>query len=135
MGEAKRRRNTLDGGPPSEERVALDVEVFEPLAELAAARDPLFLEAIAFAIERAHKRPTPIGAGCDYEFRFGEAPALLFCTRPFIPEGERFQSISGQICPRCAALAPEAMWHELFARLKAVRPDLHLQELSTGGHA
>ena len=96
MGEAKRRRahETLDGGPPSDEPIALTVEVFSPWRE-ALGEDRLYWTAIREMMKRAHCRPTPICGACDYEFAVGETPPLMYSTRPFIPKADTCQFICG----------------------------------------
>ena len=135
MGEARRRREaheTLDGGPPSDDKIAMTLEVFDPLREAVQSADRLRWSAIREMCARSHRRPTPICGGCDYEFALGEAPRLLFCTRPFIAKGEDFKFVAGAICPRCAALPTEALMAALMTNLRAVKPDAALVE---GGHA
>jgi hypothetical protein len=132
MGEARRRKPhaTLDGGEPSDDRIALEVEIFSPLQEIlygefhrnGAAR----LAAIREAMAKSGRRPTPICTTCDYVFALGELPARIWLTRPFVPKAEPYTSISGLICPRCAALSASELMQALFARLRALKPDMKI---------
>ena len=99
MDEAKRRssHDTLDGGPPSDERILLQVDLFDAVDEIDRVRRVAMVE----AHKAAHRRPTPICAACEYEFGYGEPPAALYCMRPVFPKGEAFTLIAGAICPRC----------------------------------
>ena len=77
MGEAKRKHvaagDTLDGGAPSDDRIILTVDVFDPLGEV----DPLRVVAMAKARQQAFQCPTPICGACEYEFDYGEPPAAV----------------------------------------------------------
>lgn len=136
MGEARRRRRgaheTLDGGPPSDHRIALMLEIFDPVREVMLGGDPHYLAAICEMLVRMLRRPTPICGGCDYEFGVGEAPPLMFCTRPYIAKAEAYQLLSGVICPRCAALPTDALLQRLMGYLRKIKPDAALVE---EGHA
>jgi hypothetical protein len=126
MGEARRRRrayDTLDGGPPSDEKIAIQLEVFSPLVE-AWGEDRLYWSAIREMQVRIHRWPTPICGACDYEFSVGEFPPLLYCTRPFIAKAEEFQFIAGAICPRCADLPTDTLPKTIMRHLCEVKPDL-----------
>src|ERR1700722_18054873 len=122
MGEAKRRRGeahkTLDGGEPSDAKVAFTLEIFSPLREAVQGDDRLYWSAIREMAVRSHRRPTPLCGACDYEFGFGEAPPLLFCTRPFIPKAETHVFVAGAICPRCAALPTDALMAAVMKHLR-----------------
>jgi hypothetical protein len=134
VGEAKRRRvayDTLDGGPPSDDRIVVQLEAFAPLRGVVGD-DRLYLKVMREAYARAHLRPTPICGACDYEFAFGECPPLLYCTRPFIAKGESHTVISGAICPQCAALPADDLMQALSAHLREVKPDIALLQ---GGQA
>jgi len=71
MGEAKRRRGeaheTLDGGPPSDDKIALVLEIFDPVREAMLGGDRVHWAAIREMLVRMRRRPTPICGGCDYE--------------------------------------------------------------------
>jgi hypothetical protein len=132
MGDPRRRKPhaTLDGGEPSDDRIVLEIEIFSPLQEIlhgelhrnGAAR----LAAIREAMAKSGRRPTPICTACDYVFALGEPPALIWLTRPFAPKAEPYTSISGMVCPRCATQPPSELMQALFARLRALKPDLEM---------
>jgi hypothetical protein len=94
----------LEEGPPSGDRIALQMEIFSALQEFSGG-DPVYREAIRLAFARSHRRPAPICGACDYEFDLGEAPELLYVVRPF----EAYRLITGSICGECAALMPDAL--------------------------
>jgi hypothetical protein len=100
MDEAKRRaHDTLDGGPPNDDRIALGLEIFDPWALDDAVR-----RAAALAvIEKLERGPTLICSACEYEFGFKEMPAALYCTRPIFPKAEAYTFVCGAVCSRCAA--------------------------------
>jgi hypothetical protein len=101
MGEAKRRaRDTLDGGAPSDDRIVLQVEVFDPWDLL---NDRLRHTAALEIIEKLERGPTPICGACEHEFGYREMPAALFCTRPMFPKAKSFTFVTGAICLQCAA--------------------------------
>jgi hypothetical protein len=135
MGEAKRRRayDTLDGGPPSDDRIVLEVEIFDPLqAMLALDDDALRRTAIRECAKRAYQRPTPICVACDYEFGCGEPPTALYCTRPMFPKGEAFTFVCGAICPRCASQRPDdELAAAIVGYLRTAKPDLTIVEAGT----
>lgn len=133
MGELKRRaaHGTLDGGPPSDDRIVLQVDIFHPLEAMQAMNDKIRLGAVRACHERSHRRPTPICGACDYEFEYGQPPALLFVTRPMFPRGESLAGISGMICPRCAARPADELGSSIVSHLRAVKPDIAIVEMGT----
>jgi hypothetical protein len=131
MGEAKRRA-TLDGGAPSDDRIVLMLDVFNPLEAMLAMNDQARLAAVSECKQRAHQRPTPICAACDYEFDYGQPPALLFITNPMLPKGKSCTGISGMICRRCAALPHDELMSAVLGYLRAAKPDI---EIVPVGHA
>jgi hypothetical protein len=132
MGEAKRRGNaTLDGGPESDDKIVLQIEIFDPLEAMQAFDDRLRLAAVVEVAKKAHQRPTPICAACDYEFGFGEPPAALYCTRPMFPKGEAFLFVSGPICQRCATRPTDKLMAAVVGYLRAAKPDLTILEIGT----
>jgi|HubBroStandDraft_6_1064221.scaffolds.fasta_scaffold1000781_2 uncharacterized CHY-type Zn-finger protein len=133
MGEARRRRaaDTLDGGPPSDEKIALQIDVFDPLQAICACDDKIRLAAIRETASRAFRRPTPICGACDYEFGYGEPPAALFCLRPMFPKGEAFTFLSGVICRRCAGRPSDELMTALVTHLRALKPDATIIEGGT----
>ena len=133
MGEARRRRaaGTLDGGAPSDEKIALQIDVFDPLQAICACDDKVRLAVIREAARRAFRRPTPICGGCDHEFGYGEPPAALFCLRPLFPKGEAFTFLSGPICPRCLVRPADDLMTALVSYLREVKPDATLVEGGT----
>ena len=127
MGEARRRREaTLDGGPPSDEKIVLQIDVFDPLQAICEFDDKVRLAAIRETASRAFRRPTPVCGACDYEFGYGEPPAALYCVRPLFPKGEDFTFLSGVICRRCAGRPSDELMTALIGYLRAVKPDAHV---------
>lgn len=126
MGEANRRRayDTLDVGEPSDDRIVLMVDVFDPMQALLAMDDAARLTTVRECMTRAHRRPTPICSACDYEFGYGEPPAALYCIRPKFPKGEAFAIISGSICPRCATRGADELQTAIVSYLRKAKPDL-----------
>jgi hypothetical protein len=90
MGEAKRKRHdprdTLDGGEPSDDRIVLMLDMFDPMQALLAMDDAARLTTVRECMARAHQRPTPLCSACEYEFGYGEPPASVYCTRPMFPK-------------------------------------------------
>ena len=130
MGEAKRRRPeplTFDGGPSSPEAIAVQVEIFSPIVELFSG-DRLYLTAIRESCQRSFQRPGMICGACDYEFSLGEAPPLLWCTRPFIEKGPRFLFIAGGICPRCADRPSKALSDLQTNVIKGLKASVHCRD-------
>jgi hypothetical protein len=62
MGEAKRRARET----PSDDRIALQLEIFSPLGAMLDFSDNLHLKAVSEMHKRAHQWPTPICDACDY---------------------------------------------------------------------
>jgi hypothetical protein len=131
MGEAKRKHATLDGGPPSNGRIVLQIDIFDPLEAMLAMDDEIRLAALLECQKRAHQRPTAICGACDYEFSYGQPPALLFITRPVSPKSENHVGISGMICQRCAARPASELGAAIVSRLRAVKPDVTVVEMGT----
>lgn len=144
MGEAKRRRgpspfgkssggsgDTLDGGAPSDAKIALQIDVFDPLQAIFECDDKIRLAAIRESATRAFRRPTPVCGACDYEFGYGEPPAALFCVRPMFPKGEAFTLLSGPICPRCLVRPAAELMTALVGYLREVKPDATIVEGGT----
>ena len=124
-GEAKRRaQETLAGGAPSEDRIALQIEVFSP-GDLS---DRVRLVAAREIIERLEQRLTPICGACEREFGYREMPAALYCTRPMFPKGEAFIFICGAICPQCASRPTDELMTAVVSYLRAVKPDITIVE-------
>jgi hypothetical protein len=128
---ARPRFGTLDGGRPSNAKIALQIEVFPPLQAVLGG-DELYLSAIGEMLGRLHRRPTPVCGACDYEFAPGEFPPLLFATRPFIPKVSNHAFIAGVICPHCADLPIEVLMAALIEHLRLVKPDITILQ---GGQA
>ena len=124
MGEAKRRK--------SGQSIAMEpvnhIDVFDPRA-LKDGADVVRRETVIESIKRSRMRPTPICGACDYEFTFGELPALLYAVRPFIDPGRAFQFVSGFVCRSCAT-DPEVAF-KIFAYLRKHNPHLQLLEPGT----
>jgi hypothetical protein len=131
MGEAKRKRDTLDGGEPSDDRIVLMLDVFDPMQALLAMDDAARLTTVRECMARAHRRPTPLCSACDYEFGYGEPPAALYCTRPMFPKGKAFTFVSGAICPQCAMQPADELITAIAGYLRKVKPDLTLVEMGT----
>ena len=132
MGEAKRRSaGTLDGGAPSDEKIALQIDVFDPLRALFECDDKVRLAVIRESATRAFRRPTPVCGACDHQFSYGEPPAALFCLRPLFPKSEAFTVLSGPICPRCLVRPPDELMAALASYLREVKPDAILVEGGT----
>ena len=97
MGEAKAKRRmhkTIDGGPPSKDRVAMQIEIFDPRQALVEdADDNLRMTAVAEAAKRVRRSPAPLCTTCDTEFSHGEWPAALYCLRALTLEGENFSTL------------------------------------------
>ena len=130
MGEARRRaHDTLDGGPPSDDRIVLQLDIFHPLEAMLAMNDKVRLGAVIECKQYAHRRPTPICGTCDYEFRYGQPPALLFVTRPMFPKGESLACVSGMICQSCAALPMDELGAAIVSYLRAIKPDVAVVEV------
>jgi hypothetical protein len=126
MGKAS--HDTLDGGPPSNGRIVLQIDIFDPLE---AMDDEIRLGALVECQKRAHQRPTAICGACDYEFGYGQPPALLFITRPVFPKSENHVGISGMICQRCAALPTGELGAAIVGCLRAVKPDITIVEMGS----
>lgn len=114
---------TLDGGPISQTPIALVLEVFTPL-EACDSEDKLYWTTVAEMCKRLHKRPGPLCTTCDYEFKLGEIPPLLYCTRPFIPKSNDYTFISGAICPHCAEMSGKELLNAIGRALQKINPDL-----------
>jgi hypothetical protein len=128
MGEAKRRAHaTLDGGPESDDKIVLQIEIFDPWALDDAVRHAAALS----VIERLEQRPTPICSACEYEFGLKEMPAALYCTRPMFPKGEAYTLISGVICSRCARRPTDELMAAIVGYLRAAKPDMTIVEMGT----
>ena len=119
MGEAKRRQhyNTLDGGPPSNEKIVVEVVIFDPLRFLLQLpSQPLDETAGQYAAvmksmyDRSFDRSQAkmLCSCCDYEFRYGQAPALMGYLRPFIAKGPCWTSLTGGICHSCASFLTQS---------------------------
>jgi hypothetical protein len=146
MGEAKRRKvltgaydarrqayDTWDDGPPSDAKIALVIDIFDPLQAMFGDIDGPRITTIATAVEKHHQHPTPLCGACDYEFAFGEPPSLVYCVRPFIPKAPAHMIISGSICLRCAASPPDEMLTRLRAELHKFMPsaDFSIGQIGT----
>jgi len=128
VGEAKRReaRDTLDGGPRSGDRIALELCTFTPGPEVVMSGDGTALATIREVCLRMHRHPTPMCSACDYEFELGELPPLLYFTRPAFPKAADFMTIMGAICSRCASLPYESLVQALVSYLREVKPDVEI---------
>jgi hypothetical protein len=124
MGEAKRRKihGTLDGGPPSDAKIAMVVDVFDPLEALLAMNDKPRLTTIRELAIRSYRHPTPICAACDHEFALGEPAPLAYCIRPFIPKADEHVIIAGGFCSRCASLPRDRMMQQFMRYLRQAMP-------------
>jgi hypothetical protein len=122
MGKAS--HDTLDGGPPSNGRIVLQIDIFDPLEAMLAMDDEIRLAALLECEKRTYQRPTPICGACDYEFGYGQPPTLLFITRPVFPKSENYVGISGMICQRCAARPASELGAAIVSCLRAVKPDV-----------
>jgi hypothetical protein len=129
MGEANRRKwDTLDGGPPSDDKIALQVEIFDPRQ---ASDDRLRRVTMAEPVKWAFQRPTPVCVACTYEFGFGERPTALFHTRPMFPKSKAFTLISGAICPQCAARPTDELMAAIIGYLRAIKSGITIVETGT----
>jgi len=128
MGEANRRKahDTLDGGPPSYDKIGLEIHIFSPGPEAIFSGDKHAVTALRKICLRMHRRPTPICAACDYEFDFGEWPPLAHFMRPAFPKADAYTIIAGAICGQCARLPPDQLTQALFKHFKDVKPDAEL---------
>jgi hypothetical protein len=127
MGEAKARRAryTMDGGPPSPNRVAMQVEVFDPRQ---AADDSVHRTAVEGIAKRIRRRPAPLCTTCDYEFSHGEWPAAAYCMRALTLKSENFSIISGMICSQCVKRPPNELLTALADALRRMKPDIVVAE-------
>jgi hypothetical protein len=128
VGEAKRREayDTLDGGPRSGDRIALELCTFEPGPAIVMSADRSALAALRELCLRMHRRPTPICGACDYEFEFGELPPLIYFTRPAFPKADDYMAIMGAICRGCARLPHEKLMQGLVSYLREIKPDIEI---------
>jgi hypothetical protein len=107
------------------------LDIFAPMAGLLSD-DVTRLTAIRETYRRAHRRPTPLCSACDYEFRIGECPSLMYCTRPIIAKAEEYLFIAGAICPQCALKSNDRLMEDIVGYLRRVKPDI---TIGGGGHA
>jgi hypothetical protein len=122
MGESKRRQTfkTLDGGPPSDEKILLDVEIFNPFnMDYSNKYQRMSRTEVT---KRIFQRPTPVCGACDYEFQYAERPPLIFCIKPFIPRGNDYQLVVGIFCSDCAALSKDELFRKLHNQLRKSSP-------------
>ena len=130
MGEAKRRaaHDTLDGGVPSDDKIVLQLDVFDPWDLL---NDKLRHTTALEIIKKLERAPTPICGACDYEFRLREIPAALYCTRPMFPKADSFTFVGGAICSQCVARPTDELIAAITGYLRAVKPDITIVEMGT----
>jgi hypothetical protein len=121
MGEAKRRKpyDTLDGGPPSSDRIAFELRTFSPGPDLFLNGDKHVLAATREVYRAMRRRPTPICSACDYEFEFSEWPPLAYYMVPAFPKADNYTIIAGAICGQCARLPNSSLRQALFHYLRA----------------
>jgi hypothetical protein len=121
VGEARRRKayDTLDGGPPSDDKIVLQVEVFDPWDLSDRLRHTAALE----VIEKLERGPTPICGACEYEFGRREMPAALYCLRPMFPKAEAYTFVGGAICPQYAALPTNELMEAILCYWRSIKPD------------
>jgi len=128
MGESKRRKvhDTLDGGPLSGDRIALELCTFSPTPDALMSGDPHCLVTMRELFQRMHTRPTPLCSACDYEFEFGAWPPLAYFTRPAFPKADAYTFVSGAICAECARLPQESLMQALVKYLLEIKPDAEI---------
>jgi hypothetical protein len=122
LSAVKQRQKTLDGGPASDDKIVLAVEIIDP-AQAIFGSNRLHLAAAKATYERV-RQPTPLFcSACVYGFEPDEEPPLIFCTRPFFPKAESYRFICGAICPRCAAKPNDELMQDVTGYLRGVKPD------------
>ena len=128
MGEAKTRKkhNTLDGGPITRDKIALELHTFSLGPDVIANGGRHALAAMREVYLWVHRRPPPVCGACDYEFKFGERPPLAYYTRPAFPKANGYTSIVGAICGRCARLPHESLIQALVEHLRQLKPDIEV---------
>ena len=87
MGEAKRRRETLDGGEPSDNPIVLMLDVFDAQQALLAMDDNARLAVVRECMTRAYRRPNPALFGVRIRIRLGRAARGAVLHPPAVPKG------------------------------------------------
>lgn len=126
--------DTLDGGPPSTDKIGLELNLFLPftVAKQILTDDKNVDQHAAsslFHISRAmYQRPGPLCSTCDHEFEFGAMPALAYYLVPAFPKATNYKLISGVICNECALRCPtpEQLRDKIFKCIQLVKPDAEM---------
>ena len=125
MTEAKAKRSrhkTIDGGPPSQDQVAIQIEIFDPRQALVEdADDDLRMTAVAEAAKRVRRSPAPLCATCDTEFSHGEWPAALYCLRALTLKSQNVSTLGGMICRQCVKRSPNELINAVANASRAER--------------
>jgi hypothetical protein len=131
MGEAFERKEhgTFDGGPPTCDRIALEIHIFEPwLDDLKSDKFHIRI-ATQELYQRSHQRPPILCSACDYEFGFAECPALAFSSRPAFPKAAEYKIVCGAICGHCAQMPRPRLTQQLFHHLRLLWPEAEMSAL------